>query len=119
MEVVKIDNKSTGKSIDFLGIGLDVLIPVILDGVIFRGTKGRALKLLGTVVAQQGIKFLAKSKTVDNILDIVEEWVKPASASNIVKSYPSAEEAIIVGSGKKRTKTKPEDYADPEREMYL
>ena len=119
MEVAKIENKGNSKNLDVLGIGLDILIPMVLDNILFRGTKGRTLKLFGTVIAQQSIKYLAKSKTFDSLLDTIEEWVKPEGSTKFVESYPSAEQAMSGNQGRRKAKSKPEDYADPEREMYL
>ncbi|HQW10923.1 MAG TPA: hypothetical protein PK076_06780 [Saprospiraceae bacterium] len=120
-EVAKTNNSKPSKEFDFLEIGLDILIPFLLDNVFFRGTKGRIMKLAGSVAAQQAIKFMATSPAVDSFLDRLENWIKvdPIEKSNIVQGYPSVEEAIDHKYKKKRTKSKPSDYKDPERDMYI
>ncbi|MBP7541664.1 MAG: hypothetical protein KA802_17220 [Saprospiraceae bacterium] len=103
--------------IDLIAIAVDVLVPFVLDNFLFKGTKGRLMKLVGTVAAQQLIKMLAKSKTVDDILDQLEAWLQHPSKKP-AKPFPTIGDAVRQNSKKYRTRSKPEDYYDPEREMF-
>lgn len=103
--------------IDYIAIAVDVIVPFLFDKLFFKGTKGRLIKLVGTVAAQQLIRILAKSKTVDDILDTVEAWLSKDDTKT-VETYPSMNDAIKQNQKKYRTKSKPEDYYDPEREMF-
>ncbi|MBK7604070.1 MAG: hypothetical protein IPO45_17130 [Saprospiraceae bacterium] len=103
--------------IDVIAIAVDVLVPFVLDNFLFKGTKGRLMKLVGTVAAQQLIKMLAKSKTVDDILDQLEAWLQHPSKKP-AKPFPAIGDAVRQNSKKYRTRSKPEDYYDPEREMF-
>ncbi len=114
----KIDNKSYDADIDLMELAFDVLVPFILDNYVFKGTKGRLVKLVGTVAAQQLIKLLAKSKVVDDILDYIENLLLPDERKP-AKPFPSLNDAVSQTTPKKFwNKSKPEDYYDPEREMY-
>lgn len=114
----KIDNKSYDADIDLMELAFDVLVPFILDNYVFKGTKGRLVKLVGTVAAQQLIKLLAKSKVVDDILDYIENLILPDERKP-AKPFPSLNDAVSQTTSKKFwNKSKPEDYYDPEREMY-
>ncbi|HPB53980.1 MAG TPA: hypothetical protein PLR22_09935 [Saprospiraceae bacterium] len=114
----KIDNKSYDADIDLMELAFDVLVPFILDNYVFKGTKGRLVKLVGTVAAQQLIKLLAKSKVVDHILDYIENLILPDERKP-AKPFPSLNDAVSQTTSKKFwNKSKPEDYYDPEREMY-
>jgi len=114
----KIDNKSYDADIDLMELAFDVLVPFILDNYVFKGTKGRLVKLVGTVAAQQLIKLLAKSKVVDDILDYIENLLLPDERKP-AKPFPSLNDAVSQTTSKKFwNKSKPEDYYDPEREMY-
>lgn len=114
----KIDNKSYDSDIDLMELAFDVLVPFILDNYVFKGTKGRLVKLVGTVAAQQLIKLLAKSKVVDDILDYIENLLLPDERKP-AKPFPSLNDAVSQTTPKKFwNKSKPEDYYDPEREMY-
>lgn len=111
-------SKNVDPNIDYWELAVDVLVPFILDNLIFKGTKGRLVKLVGTIAAQQLIKLLAKSATVDQILDAIEQLLLPEDRKP-AKPYPSLNDAVRQNSGKKYwTRSKPEDYYDPEREMY-
>lgn len=115
---IDTDNDQKGLDIDIMAIAVDVLVPFILDKFIFKGTKGRLVKLVGTIAAQQLVKILANSKTVDDILDYLEALVLPEDRKP-AKPYPSMNDAIKQNGGKKYwTRSKPEDYYDPEREMF-
>jgi len=103
--------------IDLIAIAVDVLVPFVLDNFLFKGTKGRLMKLVGTVAAQQLIKMLAKSKTVDDILDQLEAWLQHPSKKP-ANPFPTIGDAVRQNSKKYRTRSKPEDYYDPEREMF-
>ena len=103
--------------IDLIAIAVDVIVPFVLDNFFFKGTKGRLIKLAGTVAAQQLIRMLAKSKTVDDILDQLEAWLQPPSKKP-AEPYPAMKDAVRQNSKKYRTRSKPEDYYDPEREMF-
>lgn len=103
--------------IDYIGLAVDVIVPFLFDKLFFKGTKGRLIKLVGTVAAQQLIRILAKSKTVDDILDTLEAWLTKDDAKS-AEPYPSMNDAIKQNQKKYRTKSKPEDYYDPEREMF-
>ena len=104
--------------IDFVSLAVDVLVPYVLDNFLFKGTKGRLLKLVGTIAAQQLVKVLAKSKTVDDVLDYLETLLLPDDRKP-AKPYPSLNDAVKQNSNKKYwTRSKPEDYYDPEREMF-
>ena len=103
--------------IDLIAIAVDVLVPFVLDNFLFKGTKGRLMKLVGTVAAQQLIKMLAKSKTVDDIIDQLEAWLQHHSKKP-AKPFPTIGDAVRQNSKKYRTRSKPEDYYDPEREMF-
>jgi len=112
------DQEQKGLDIDVMAIAVDVLVPYILDNFFFKGTKGRLVKLVGTIAAQQLVKILAKSKTVDDILDYLEALLLPEDRKP-AKPYPSLNDAIKQKGGKKYwTRSKPEDYYDPEREMF-
>lgn len=111
-------SKNVDSNIDYWELAVDVLVPFVLDNLIFKGTKGRLVKLVGTIAAQQLIKLLAKSNTVDQILDAIEQLLLPEDRKP-AKPYPSLNDAVKQNSGKKYwTRSKPEDYYDPEREMY-
>jgi len=111
-------SKNVDPNIDYWELAVDVLVPFILDNLIFKGTKGRLVKLVGTIAAQQLIKLLAKSATVDQILDAIEQLLLPEDRKP-AKPYPSLNDAVRQNAGKKYwTRSKPEDYYDPEREMY-
>lgn len=118
------DKKTLTKNdFDLITLSMDILIPFILDKALNKSGKGRVLKLIGTVAAQQALKILIQSKAfdiaIDNVLDKLEEWVRVKEPSRIVASYPSANEAMKIQHSKRWNRTKPEDYKDPEREMYI
>ena len=109
--------KATKKDVDLWSIGFDFLMPLVLDNVFFKGTKGRVLKIVGTYAAQQALKVLANSKAVDNALDRIEDWLK--DEPEMAKPYPTLNEAVdLTRSRKYWNKSRPEDYYDPEREIF-
>jgi len=61
--------------------------------------------------------MLAKSKTVDDILDQLEAWLQHPSKKP-ANPFPTIGDAVRQNSKKYRTRSKPEDYYDPEREMF-
>lgn len=103
-------------AIDMIGLAVDIVVPFLLDNVFFKGTKGRLIKLVGTVAAQQIIKVIARSQAFDIVLDTVESWLTREVPT--AEPYPAMDEAIRLNSKKYRTRSKPEDYSDPEREMF-
>ncbi|HMY83216.1 MAG: hypothetical protein KDC31_02680 [Saprospiraceae bacterium] len=120
VNVKSVDNnkKSYDTDFDLMELAFDVLVPFILDNFVFKGTKGRLVKLVGTVAAQQLLKMLAKSQVVDDILDYIEELLLPEERKP-AKPFPSLVDAVSQTAPKKYwNKSKPEDYYDPEREMF-
>jgi hypothetical protein len=114
------DKKTINKDeLDLLALGFDILIPFVLDKLLFNNTKGRLIKLVGTVAAQQALKLFIQSNAFDIVLDTVEDWVKVKKPSRIVETYPSANDAMKITNNKKWIRSRPEDYQDPEREMYI
>ncbi len=114
---ITTENETSNNEVDYIAIAIDVVVPFLFDKLFFKGTKGRLIKLVGTVAAQQLIRILAKSKTVDDILDKIEGWLSP-DEKKTAQPYPSLNDAMQQSPKKYRTKSKPEDYYDPEREMF-
>lgn len=111
-------NKSKNSDLDVFELAIDVLVPFLLDTYVFKGTKGRVAKLIGTIAIQQILKSLAQSKAVDDILDSLEEWLTPEEKKP-AKPFPTLNDAVKQTTSKKYwNRSKPEDYYDPEREMY-
>ncbi|MCO6459999.1 MAG: hypothetical protein J5I59_01235 [Saprospiraceae bacterium] len=110
--------KSKDSDPDYLELAVDVLVPFLLDTYVFKGKKGRVAKVIGTVVVQQLLKTLAKSKAVDDLLDSLEEWLTPEDRKP-AKPFPTLNDAVKQTTSKKYwNRSRPEDYYDPEREMY-
>src|SRR6218665_36789 len=87
------------QNIDLMAIAVDVIVPFILDNFFLKGTKGRLIKLVGTVAAQQLIKMLAKSKTVDELLDLLEAWLQHPSKKP-AEPFPAIQDAVRQNSKK-------------------